>query len=343
MTHYVSIATALALSLLVVPACKKDKKEDKAETSEKKGDDSTAKGDKGSTDKGSDTKTGSAAMGDVISHFPADTEIVVALNMTSLTGSDIWKKYGDIAMKDAKDDLGEFKEACGFDPIASIKSIHLGINSSKDKEVVLIAKGIDRATVTKCVKAIAEKEGEKIEITEEGKFTFTVSDGEKTGMVWLDDTTVLLVPEKSDKEFLQARLDGKDSLKDNAAFAALAGKAKQSEPVWFAGALKDGSPAASGMGAMGEAPKGFYGSVGVSGGIDFNLGLTYADEKTATETLNMVKPMLGMAKGPLGPAADLLDKLKMATSGADLTVALKLTDADIDKLKDSAGSILGGM
>ena len=97
------------------------------------------------------------------------------------------------------------------------------------------------------------------------------------------------------------------------------------------------------MGAMGEAPKGFYGSLGVTNGIDFNLGLGYADEKTATDTLNMVKPMLGMVKGRLGPAGDLVDKLKMATSGADLTVALELTSADIEKLKALAGPMLGGM
>ncbi len=338
MTRYISIATALALSLLVAPSCKKDKKEDKAETSEKKGDDSAAKGDKGS-DKG----TSSATAKGVLSHFPASTEIVVSLNTKSLANSALWKKYSEVALSKVSNDLADFEEACGFDPMDKVESVQIGINSAKEDEIIVIAKGLEREVLNKCTKAMAEKEGEKVEIVEEGNFTIVTGDGETTTLMWLDGTTILMAPKNNDKEYLQARFDGKDSLKDNAAFAAVAAKAKQSQPVWFAGLLRDGSPATSTMGAMGDAPKTFYGSVGVTSGINFNLGVGYADEKTATETLNMVKPMLGMAKGQLGPAADLVDKLKMATSGADLTVALELTDADIEKLKALAGPMLGGM
>ena len=211
MTRYISIATALAVSLLVAPSCKKEKKEDKAESSAKKGDDSAAKGS--SDDKPSASAT---AAGDVISHFPADTEVVISFNMAGLSGSELWKKYGDVAMKDAKDDLAEFKEICGFDPITTIGSLYVGINSSKEKEVVIIAKGFERETITKCAKAVAEKEGKKIEIVEEGNFTFVTNDGDKTGMIWLDGSTVLMVPEKATRSIfklvLMARIASRTTL-----------------------------------------------------------------------------------------------------------------------------------
>ncbi len=324
MKHNLSIATALALSLLVVPACKKDKKEgaDKTDTSEKAGGDTKAKGgDKVTADKGSSP----AASGDMMAHFPADTEIVVAFNIANLTNSKMWKSYGDAAMANAAKELGEFKETCGFDPITTIQSVHLGINSAKGEEPVMIVKGFARKQLTDCATAMAAKEGEKIEIAEEGKFTFiTNKESEKTAIAWVDDTTMLLV-------------------KGNAGFETAAGKAKQSAPIWFAGNFADGSPAASAGGAMGAAPKGFYGSIGFTDGIDFDLGVTFADAKAAEETLNMAKPMLGMAKGQLGPAGDIVDKLQMATKGADMTVGLKLTDADVEKLKALAGPMLGGM
>jgi len=342
MKHNLSIATALALSLLVVPACKKDKKEgaDTSDTSGKAGGDSKAKGgDKVTAEKGSSP----AASGDMLAHFPADTEIVVAFNMANLTNSKMWKSYGDAAMANAAKELGEFKETCGFDPITTIKSVHLGINSAKGEEPVMIVKGFARKQLTDCAAAMAAKEGEKIEISEEGKFTFiTNKETEKTAIAWVDDTTMLLVPNKDDKAFLEARMAGKDGL-SNAGFKTAAGKAKQSAPIWFAGHFADGSPAASAGGAMGAAPKGFYGSIGFTDGIDFDLGVTFADAKAAEETLNMAKPMLGMAKGSLGPAGDIVDKLEMATKGADMTVGLKLTDADVEKLKALAGPMLGGM
>ncbi len=344
MKHNLSIATALALSLLVVPACKKDKKEgsDKTETSEKAGGDTKTKAEKGSTDKGS--SPGAAASAGMMSHFPADTEIVVAFNIANLTSSKMWKDYGDAAMANAAKELGEFKETCGFDPITTIKSVHLGINSAKGEEPVMIINGFARKQLTDCATAMAAKEGEKIEITEEGKYTFiTNKNAEKTAIGWVDDTTMLLVPNKDDKAFLEERMAGKNGLKGNAGFETAAGKAKQAAPIWFAGNFADGSPAASGMGAMGAAPKGFYGSIGFTDGIDFDLGVTFADAKSAEETLNMAKPMLGMAKGQLGPAGDIVDKLQMATKGADMTVGLKLTDADVEKLKALAGPMLGGM
>ena len=344
MKHNLSIATALALSLLVVPACKKDKKEDsnKPATSEKAGGDTKAKGgDKGTAEKGN--SPGTAAAGDMMAHFPADTEIVVAFNIANLTGSKMWKDYGDAAMAKASKELGEFKETCGFDPITTIKSVHMGINSAKSEEPVMIVNGFAREQLTTCATAMAAKEGKKVEITEEGKFTFITHEDKKTTIAWVDGTTMLLVPNKDDKAYLEARIAGKDGLKGNAGFETAAGKAKQSAPIWFAGNFAAGSPAATGAGAMGAAPTGFYGSIGFTDGLDFDLGVTFADAKSAEETLNMAKPMLGMAKGQLGPAGDIVDNLKLATKGADMTVGLKLTEADIEKLKALAGPMLGGM
>ncbi|MCP4446513.1 MAG: hypothetical protein GY811_14380 [Myxococcales bacterium] len=340
MKQNLSIATALAMSLLVAPACSKDKKDgDKGETAQKMGGDSKAKGgDKGNS-------SGAAASGDIMSHFPANTEVVLALNMASLTGSKMWKQYGDAAMANAPKELGEFKETCGFDPVSTIQSVHMGINAANKDQPLIIVSGFARGKLTECVKKMAKKEGEKIEITEDGKFTFMSGDGpdKKTAIVWISDSTLMLVPNMSDKDYLQARLDGKDGLNGNADFNTAAGKAKQGAPIWFAASFGADSEIAAEMGAMGTAPKALYGSVGFTDGVDFALGVTFADAKSAEDTLNMAKPMLGLAKESLGSAADIVDKLKLATSGADMTVSLKLTDADVNKLKALAGQMLGSL
>ncbi len=341
MKHNLSIATALALSLLVAPACSKDKKGDKGETAEKASESKAKSGEKTSAEKKG--SPGALAPADVLSHFPADTEIVISFNVAGLTGSSMWKQYGEAAMANASKELGEFKDTCGFDPITTLKSMHVGINSAKSDDPVLIVNGFARGTLMDCAKKMSEKEGEKVKITEDGKFTVLTGDDGTTAVAWINDTTLIVVPKKNDKAYLQARLDGKDGLKGNTAFTATAAKAKQGAPIWFAGNFAEGSPAASGMGAMGAAPKGFYGSIGFSDGIDFALGMSFADAAAAEQTLGMAKSMLPMAKGPLGPAGDILDKLQLATKDADMTIGLKLTDADVEKLKGAAGGILGGM
>jgi len=334
-----SVVAALALSLLVAPACNKDKKADgdKAATSDKK---VSASGAKGAANSGGEK---GAALGDVIPYFPADTEIVVGFNIGDLTSGSLWKQYGALAMAGAPEEYKQFEAICGFDLITSLKTVHLGFNSAHKDDVTVIVSGLGREQVTNCAKAFAKKEGVKLDVTEEGKMSFFAGDGEKLGVAWINDSTALVVPEKADKAFLQARLDGKESLKSNAAFGAVLAKAKRTEPIWFAGSFADGSPAAKSFGSVGAAPKGVYGSVGLTGGLDIAMGLIFPDAKAATNTLNMAKPMMGMAKGSMGPAGALIDKVLLAVEGSDLTVKLKLSEADLKQLKDLAGPMFGGM
>ena len=48
-----------------------------------------------------------------------------------------------------------------------------------------------------------------------------------------------------------------------------------------------------------------------------------------------------MAKSQLGSNADLVDKLKMTTEGADLVLSISLNEADLAKLQAMAGPMMG--
>jgi hypothetical protein len=95
------------------------------------------------------------------------------------------------------------------------------------------------------------------------------------------------------------------------------------------------------MASMGSQPKALYGSVGFSDGIQFSLGVSFADEAAAKATLTQATSMMGMAKGSLGPLANLVDKVQMATDGPDLKIALDMNKEEVDQLSNMASMFSG--
>jgi hypothetical protein len=344
-----NIGIALALSLLVLPACSKDKKkgDEKAATSETGGD--TKVVDNKTDDKGGDDKVAvpvpgasNAEVAALLKHFPADTEILVNMNLQSLTGTPLWKQFGPAAMAQAPGNIRDAEKHCGFDPVTTLKSVHLAINSARDDEPVVLVRGLTREPLIKCIKAIAALEKSEVAIADEGSFTTITGKGkdETQGLAWINADTMVLVPGQINKEYLQARIDGKDGLNGNADFGVPAAKANQAAPIWFAGQFGESSKAAKGMGAMGSQPKAVYGSLGFQAGFQLAVGVTFADEKAAAATVAQVKPQLGMAKGFLGPAGSLVDKVEMGNEGADMKVSLSLTEAEVEQLTSMAGAMM---
>lgn len=342
MKRNLSIVLALGTALLLAPACSKEKKpEDKVNT-----ESTTTATSAGDTQAASAAATASkpgAGAPDILAHMPADTEIVVSFSMRSLTSSPLWSKIGPAAMASAGKEIGEVQEACGFNPIEKLQSVYIGINTANEKEPVLLVQGFEREEMSKCITAMATKQGKKVTLTQDGAFTIVTSDVAEENMTiaWPGGSTMIMVPGKGNKEFLQARMDGKDGLKSNPAFVASAGKANQAAPIWFAASFKKNSPVAQGMSAMGQTPTGLYGSIGLTTGLDFDMGVSFVDAAAATATLNMARPFVGMAKSQLGPNAYLVDKLKMVTEGADMVLSISLTEADLEKLQAMAGPMMG--
>lgn len=345
-----SIVAALSLSLLAVSACKKDKKEDSD-----KGDTPAAKV---SDTKGGETPTevkpeigktavAAAAKGDLWNHMPVETEIVVAIDMGNLTGSGLWKQYGPMIAAAAGEKLSVVKEKCGFDVMTTLQGIHMGFNSDNDKEPVIIVRGIERSVASKCIVAMAENEGEKVAVSQDGALTIVKAEKEEDSQMiaWVDDKTAIMVPKKMDKDYLAARIAGTDGLSGNKDLMAIVGKAKRDAPIWFAGKFKDGSKAAEGIKGMaeGKAIAGVFGGIGFEKGIEIALGAEFVNEADVAGAKAKIDQLLPMGKMMAGPAAPLLDKIKIAAAGKDLTINIDLSEADLATLTQLAGPMLGGM
>jgi hypothetical protein len=246
-------------------------------------------------------------------------------------------------MASVSKELTEVKGACGFDPIAALQGVYVGVNTAKSDDPVVVVNGFHRDQLEKCFGAMAEKDGEKVEVTRDGAITMVKSSDKDQAIGWINDSTMVMVPNQSDAAFLKERIAGTGGLGDNPDFSSVLGAADQSAPLWFAGHFQDGSPAADGLGKMmmGAKPLGFYGNLGFAEGLQVDVGLRFGTAEEASQLLEKVKPMLGVAKGQLGPAGKLVDKLQLAAADKDMTVKLSLSNADLEQLQQLAGPMLG--
>lgn len=349
MKKTISIALFAVMGLAVGSSCKKDddKKaaDPKAETAEKVTTPTTETPP--ATEVKAPVEVAKASHPDVLGHLPADTEVVISLSFTTLATTPLWNQYSAMAMDSMSKELTEIKETCGFDPMTTLNSVVVGVNSSRDEEPVVIISGFERKGLTECFKSMAEKEKEKLSITEDGAITIikgSKKKGKNQTIGWINDTTMIMVPKKNDKKWIEARIAKTDGLDTSKGFASIADSANKGEPVWFAVRAKEGSPMAKGLASMtmGSNPLGAYGSVGFNDGLQLNVGARFADAKAATSLLEQVKPMIGMLKPQLGPAASMLDKLVLATADADLTLNLNLSSGDLEHISKMAAPMMMG-
>jgi hypothetical protein len=333
-----SLALALGAS-----ACKKEEKKEGGEAAEKKTGEEGAAGAARPAEGQAATPAGSSSA--MMKHFPKDTEGVLTFSVANLRGTDMWAKYSAQIIASMAEKMAEFKESCGVDPITTIESVNVGFNSSRGEEPVVIVKGFSRDQVKGCMEGVAKKEGKEIKIEDDGKFTKMTREGKEIMMGWVDDKTLIMVPEKSDKEFLQARIDGKDGLDSNASFGEVASAANQGAPIWFAAMPAEGTEMAKGIASnpLGIAPKGLYGSLDFKSGLGLAFGARFASAEEATGAKDKVTPMLQQFKPMFGPAGAIIDKVKLGATGNDMTINLNLSDQDIQQLQQSLGPMMGGM
>ena len=136
--HVVALGLVLALSA----ACNKDEKK-----SANPGDNTAEKGD----------KAGVASSGgtvDDLTLLPLDSELVLGINFAQVQQSALWKQFVEpkLMSGEAQTKLAEFKAKCDFDPMASFKTVSVGLKGlgGNKPDGIIVAHGIDKGKALAC-------------------------------------------------------------------------------------------------------------------------------------------------------------------------------------------------
>jgi hypothetical protein len=332
---FVAAVAALALGT----ACKKN---DDA----KKTDDKSASKTTDNPAGGSPAMPTGGAISDAnasdLSLLPADSEMVIGINLGQLQQSALYKQFASKFMDKAAGGLAEFKAACGFDPMESIKSMAMGMKNLGGGGVpdgAVVIHGPDKAKVMACLDKAKDKAKEKgTEITVDGDVVLMKDKtGAQTAFMFVNDSTMLgTIGTKGNADGVKEAAKGASALKTSATFVDMYSKINTQDSVW---ALVNGnSKMLDKAGALGVKPKAIFGSLNLSDGLTVDVRVRMA-------TPDEVKGFVGMAQGQIGnpQVKQLFDQLDVVGDGTDAKITVKMSAEKLKALASMVGNMMGGM
>jgi hypothetical protein len=333
-TLYTTLAAALCALALAASGCEKKK--------EGEGAGAGGAGGKGAAGAAAavPAKTGFAV-------FPGDSQFVIGVNLASARSSGLWAKYKDKVEENLAKEFAELREACGIDPIGQVQTIIAAgkppAGGAGDPEAVVVLKGLQRATLKTCGEKMAAKEGKKLTVTEEGNLANYVVDDKNIWAAWLDDSTVVVAPEK-DKTYVSARAAGEGGLADGSPVMALLKSVDTSAAVYFAADTAAMGPGA----AMMQGAKGLFGSLKLTDGLAIDAGVRFDTPDNAKKMTEMVNQQVGAMKGQLPPQfKTVVEKAVIKQVNNDMVVQLSLSGPELEQLAQALegmkGMLGGGM
>jgi hypothetical protein len=317
------LVAVIGLALPLATACKKD---------EKKTDPAGEKTNP--TDVTAEKVPGASA--DDMSLLPVDSEVVVGVNFAQVQGSQLWKQFVEpkILTGDSMKKLTEFKDKCGFDPMASIKQVSMGFKSvGETPEGVVVVRGLDKAKAWTCLdnmKAEITKDG--TEYTRDGEVAlFKAKDGTQTALTFVDSSTALVVTgTQGTPAGIKAAAAGNSGLKSSPAFVEMYGKVNTKDSLWL---LINGRVLERAA-ALGVKPKAVYGSFNVTDGLSMDVRAVLESPEAATG-------FVAMAKSQAQQAAQMVDKVDVTNDGAEVRMQIVMSNQKLQALMTQFGAMMG--
>ncbi|MBA3817463.1 MAG: hypothetical protein H0X17_01100 [Deltaproteobacteria bacterium] len=277
---------------------------------------------------------------DDLSLIPVDSEVVMGINFAQVQTSALWKQFAEPQMMkgDFQQKLGQFKAKCGFDPMAAIQTMSIGMKGvGGDKpDGVIIVRGVDKAKSLACVdtmKAEAAKSGD--EITRDGDVVLVKSkDGETVAVTFVNDTTAFAVigPQATAAGVKQAALGG-STLKSSPAFVEMYGKIKTGQSMWLL--VNGNTKAFDKAAAMGVKPKAVFGSINITDGLSVDMRMRVDSPDQATQ-------MATAFRGQAEAMKSMVDQLDITSEASDIKVGLALSGQKLQQLVAMFGGMFGG-
>jgi RNA polymerase sigma factor (sigma-70 family) len=181
--------------------------------------------------------------------LPADADVVIGINLAQARQSSLWQRF--VAPQLAGiDGLREFEVRCGFDPLASLSSMSIGLKglgNEDHREVTgtVVVHGFEKVKAMSCFdrERLADTENDGSKVTIDGDVVL-IGDpgGVDTALTFIDDTTALIVigPEAATRQGVEQIAAGGGTLATSSAFVATLQYINTDDSLWLM--LSDSSP-----------------------------------------------------------------------------------------------------
>jgi hypothetical protein len=297
------LTMSLALSVLVLPACK------------------------------------GGASADAVKLVPDEADFIMGASPKAIAESELYKKFSP-EFKDSsdyKEGVGMFED-CGLKPL-EFDAVVVGGTSESDFVVVIAGASVGKADSATCVvKAIQKENGdeEKAEVTkEDGKDVVNFD----KGRVYLVNDNLVAIASTGWQGAVGELIDGKGKSAADNSKKDLLGKVDHKKAMWFVANVPSDMANMAGMAAP-EATevKTVIGAMDLSKGIALDLVAGFGDNDKAKAAADAVQAMFDGVKGMAPPdLKGVVDSVKIEASGSDVKLAVSASVADLEAAKKASG------
>jgi len=301
--------------------------------------------------------------------LPADTEMVVTVNLQQILGSEIFKSNETLVnlakakITEQLDDkeIGKYLKKAGFDIFKDLTSVIVAVPGGRDSDdgVVVLQGKFDADKIEGAVLEAGKQAGtdvkvKLVKIAGTSAFEVTPKDEKTIYVSVLDKKTMIACTAKSDFAEAVARFNGtKASTFKDAAFKNLVQTTNNKQSISFVATGKimnklaeknpnAGNDQAKMLMAVLQQVDGFSAAVTIEKNIDFQLGVNAKDAETAQQFAAAANLGLQGVKATVAkqakqnekmePLVDFMNTLKAEAKGPNLIIRGQLTYATLEKL-----------
>jgi RNA polymerase sigma factor (sigma-70 family) len=279
-----------------------------------------------------------------LGYLPADSDAVVGVNFAQVRTSALWQRFVAPQLAGSHE-LRDFEAVCGFDLLATLDSISIGLKGVGSPDArsvtgVIVLHGVEKTKATSCFDkegvALAEEDGSKIVIDGDIVRFSNAGLSSHWALTFIDQTTALIVvgptaPTTEDVARIAAR-DG--TLEASSAFAATLPYINTDDSAWLM--LSEQSPLLQSVkieiAQLADLRLGaFYLSLNATDSLALDAGIDLGTPGTVARVVSHLQTKMTEqdAKAYL---ARFFDQFDVFTDGSDLIVSLAMSSDQISSM-----------
>jgi len=267
-----------------------------------------------------------AAENDPLAFLPLESDVVIGLDARQILGSGLWRYLEPRLMQRFGGGLAELRQACGYDLLAALRSVTVGVRLGSSTEGVIVLRGLPRDRTTACLaRGVAGRGPARIEggvITVPG----ASPDEPPASMAFAGAATLVL---GSTRAALAAALSAGAPLRRSPAFFELWSRVDARRAAWLV--ANGNSSVFDRLSALGVRPRALLGSISLASGLALTGRLRLGSPDEAAQLSSLAQAQSGALQGMAG-------RLEIGAEGSDVTVQVELSEAQLETL---AGLALG--
>ncbi len=284
-------------------------------------------------DRAAQDRTAAAAQSDELAFLPIDSEVVLGVDVRQVIGSPLWQHFEPQLMQWIGPDLQELRAACGFDPLAMLRSMTIGVKVGDPVDGILVLRGLPRDKTLACIgRALAQLPG----VTVEGGVVTVPSDGpgESPAVMAFAGASTLVIT--TSRARLDAAFTSGAPLRRSRAFAELWELVNPRDAVW--GIVNGASRVFDSLSSFGLRPRAVLGSVSLASGLAMTARMRLGSRDEATQ-------LASLGQSQAAAVQSMAEKVEVGAEGTDVTLRIEMTTEQVDTVARMmlvmAGSMFG--